>query len=224
MPLALFDLDNTLLGGDSDHAWGAFLVAQGHVDGARYQRENDRFYADYAAGTLDIRAYCDFVFEVLARTDLETLLSWRRDFMATAIEPMLQAAAFERIEWHRQQGHELVVITATNRFVTEPIVARYGIPHLIATEPERDAQGRFTGRLSGEPCFQAGKIVRLEAWAAANHQTLDEAWFYSDSRNDLPLLQRVAHPVAVDPDPVLAAMAAAQGWPVMSFRTPRTSI
>lgn len=218
MALALFDLDNTLLGGDSDHAWGEFLVQRGHVDAELYRTTNDRFYADYRAGTLDIRAYSEFVFAVLARNDLATLLRWREDFLAECIEPLLLPAAFDLLARHRAQGDELAIITATNRFITEPIARRYGVSHLLATEPEQAADGRFTGRLAGVPCFQDGKVVRLQAWLQQHGHSLQDAWFYSDSRNDLPLLEQVDHPVAVDPDEVLAATAAARGWPVISLR------
>lgn len=218
MALALFDLDNTLLGGDSDHAWGEFLVQRGHVDGERYREANDRFYADYSAGTLDIRAYSEFVFDVLARNELSTLLQWREAFLRERIEPMLLPAAFDLLERHRRQGDELAIITATNRFITEPIAERYGVHHLLATEPERTGDGRFTGRLAGVPCFQAGKVVRLQSWLQQQGHSLQDAWFYSDSRNDLPLLELVDHPVAVDPDAVLAATASARGWPVISLR------
>lgn len=218
MPLALFDLDNTLLGGDSDHAWGEFLSRHGHVDAEAYRLANDRFYAQYKAGTLDIREFSEFVFAVLARNDRATLEAWREDFLAECIEPLLLPAAVELLERHRAQGHTLVIITATNRFVTERIAARYGVEHLIATEPEQDADGRYTGRLAGTACFQDGKITRLREWMTGNGESLDGAWFYSDSRNDLPLLEAVDNPVAVDPDPVLEDIARARGWPVVSLR------
>lgn len=218
MTLALFDLDNTLLAGDSDHAWGEFLVQHGHVDSGVYRRSNDQFYADYQAGTLDIRAYSEFVFAVLARTELTTLLRWRTQFMATHIEPLLLPKAFELLAQHRALGHTLVIITATNRFVTELIAQRLGVAHLIATEPEQHEDGHFTGKLKGTPCFQAGKISRLEDWMRTHHEVLEGAWFYSDSRNDLPLLELVAHPVAVDADATLTTLAQARGWPLMTLR------
>lgn len=218
MTLALFDLDNTLLGGDSDHAWGEFLVARGHVDAAQYRTANDRFYADYQAGTLDIRAFCEFVFVVLARNEPATLQAWHDAFMAECIEPMLLPKAFDLLAHHRAQGHTLVIITATNHFVTAPIARRLGVEHLIATTPEQTPDGRFTGRLSGTPCFQAGKNARLQAWMAEQGASLAGAWFYSDSRNDLPLLEAVDHPVVVDADPTLRALAAERGWPSISLR------
>lgn len=218
MTLALFDLDNTLIAGDSDHAWGQFLVDHGVVDAEVYQRANDQFYQDYRAGTLDIVAYSEFVFAVLARHDEATLLAWREAFIDQRIEQMLLPKAFELLQYHREQGHTLVIITATNRFVTEPIAQRLGVQHLIATEPERDSSGRFTGKLAGVPCFQAGKITRLQAWLDQHQENLKDAWFYSDSRNDLPLLEAVTHPVVVDADPILAEMAQARGWPALSLR------
>ncbi len=218
MTLALFDLDNTLLAGDSDHAWGQFLVDRGLVDAAAYQQMNDQFYQDYRAGTLDIVAYSEFVFAVLARNEPVELNAWRDEFMRERVEQMLLPKAFDLLQLHRMQGHTLVIITATNHFVTELIAQRLGVEHLIATEAERDEQGRFTGKLAGTPCFQAGKITRLKAWLDEHQVTLDGAWFYSDSRNDLPLLEAVDNPVVVDADPVLAAIALERGWAAMSLR------
>ncbi len=218
MTLALFDLDNTLIAGDSDHAWGQFLVDRGVVDADAYQRANDQFYQDYRAGTLDIVAYSEFVFAVLARNDEATLLAWREAFIQERIEQMLLPKAFDLLQYHRGQGHTLVIITATNRFVTELIAQRLGVDHLIATEPERDGSGQFTGKLAGVPCFQAGKITRLHAWLDEHQANLEGAWFYSDSRNDLPLLEAVTHPVVVDADPVLAKIAEERGWPALSLR------
>ncbi|MDO9620861.1 MAG: HAD family hydrolase [Moraxellaceae bacterium] len=218
MTLALFDLDNTLIAGDSDHAWGQFLVDRGVVDADAYQRANDQFYQDYRAGTLDIVAYSEFVFAVLARNDEATLLAWREAFIQERIEQTLLPKAFDLLQYHRGQGHTLVIITATNRFVTELIAQRLGVDHLIATEPERDGSGHFTGKLAGVPCFQAGKITRLHAWLDEHQANLEGAWFYSDSRNDLPLLEAVTHPVVVDADPVLAKIAEERGWPALSLR------
>lgn len=218
MTLALFDLDNTLIAGDSDHAWGQFLVDRGVVDADAYQRANDQFYQDYRAGTLDIVAYSEFVFAVLARNDEAKLLAWREAFIQERIEQMLLPKAFDLLQYHRGQGHTLVIITATNRFVTELIAQRLGVDHLIATEPERDGSGHFTGKLAGVPCFQAGKITRLHAWLDEHQANLEGAWFYSDSRNDLPLLEAVTHPVVVDADPVLAKIAEERGWPALSLR------
>lgn len=218
MTLAIFDLDNTLLAGDSDHAWGEFLVKRGFVDAELYAKANDGFYADYRAGALDIRAYCKFVFAVLARTPVATLNQWHFEFMREYIEPMLLPKSFELLARHREQGHRLMIITATNSFVTAPIAERLGVDVLLATDPERDQDGEFTGELAGIPCYQAGKVDRLRAWLATEQASLDGAWFYSDSHNDLPLLKLVDHPVAVDADDVLTEYATSQGWPVISLR------
>lgn len=217
MTLALFDLDNTLLAGDSDHAWGEFLVDEGLVDGDEYRRANDRFYQEYLNGELDIYHYQRFVLAPLTRHDMPELQRWRERFIDTRVRPMLQERARALVEKHRRQGHTLVIITATNRFVTEPIAALLGIEHLIATEPEI-VDGRFTGDVAGVPSFQEGKVTRLQQWLEQHGHNLDGAWFYSDSHNDLPLLQAVSNPVAVDPDPVLEQHAREAGWPVMSLR------
>lgn len=216
MSLAIFDLDNTLLRGDSDYLWGQFLAEIGVVDRATYERENDRFYADYRAGRLDILAFLAFSLGPLARHPRAELDRWHRDFMAVKIEPLIGPAAEALVERHRRAGDTLLIITATNAFVTRPIAARFGIPHLIATEPE-ERNGEFTGRVRGTPSFREGKVSRLETWLTDRVETLDGAWFYSDSHNDLPLLERVTHPVAVDPDATLARHAAERGWPVISL-------
>lgn len=218
MTLALFDLDNTLLAGDSDHAWGEFLAEKGHVNSEAYARANDRFFVDYQAGTLDINAYCQFVFAVLARNTPDTLAQWHTEFMQERIEPMLLPKAQALLEKHRRLGHTLVIITATNQFVAGPIAKRLGVEHLIATQPEQDANGHYSGQVLGIPCFQEGKIIRLEAWLKDHDDNLDGSWFYSDSRNDLPLLERVTYPVAVDADSILANIADERGWQQLSLR------
>ncbi len=219
MPLAIFDLDNTLLGGDSDHAWGAFVVSRGLVDGETYQARNDAFARDYAAGTLDIQAYLAFTLKLLAEHPEEQLMAWHAEFMAEVIDPIVLPRAVELIDRHRQAGDTLMIITATNRFVTAPIAARLGIDLLLATECER-IDGRYSGRSTDVPCFQEGKVTRLRRWLEENDASLEGAWFYSDSHNDLPLLRMVDNPVAVDPDEKLLAHAKASGWPVMSLRDP----
>ena len=219
MSLALFDLDNTLIAGDSDYLWGRHLVATGLVDAVHYERENARFYADYRAGTLDIQAFLRFALEPLARIGMEQLLALREDFMRQHIEPILLARARQLVERHRRAGDTLVVITATNSFVTGPIAAALGVPHLIATEPEmRD--GRYTGEVAGTPAFREGKVTRLMEWLAASGEDLAGSSFYSDSHNDLPLLLAVESPVAVDPDPQLRAEAEHRRWPIVSLREP----
>jgi HAD superfamily hydrolase (TIGR01490 family) len=215
--LALFDLDNTLIAGDSDYLWGCFLVEQGIVDGAHYERENRRFYDQYRVGELDIHEFLDFQLRPLAEHGLETLQQWRQQYIDEKISPILLPRAHELVERHRQQGDTLVVITATNRFITTPIVEMYEIPHLLATEPELQ-DNQYTGRVAGTPCFQDGKVERLDDWLADSQQSLNDSWFYSDSHNDLPLLNRVTHPVAVDPDEILEQHAREHDWPVISLR------
>jgi HAD superfamily hydrolase (TIGR01490 family) len=217
MPLALFDLDNTLIAGDSDYLWGRFLVERGLVDGERYERANEQFYADYRAGCLDIHAFLRFALAPLAAHPLEQLLRLREVFVRERIEPILLPAARDLIQRHRSAGDTLVVITATNAFVTAPIAAAYGVPHLIATEPERRG-GRYTGAVAGVPAFQDGKVERLAAWLQEHGGSLEGSSFYSDSHNDLPLLLAVERAVAVDPDPLLLAEAERRGWPVISLR------
>jgi HAD superfamily hydrolase (TIGR01490 family) len=218
MKLAIFDLDNTLIGGDSDYEWGQFMVRKGVVDGDHYARQNDAFYEDYKSGTLDILAYQRFALAPLVGQSVETLTAWHHEFMETSILPIDLPKARALIESHRLQGHRLLVITATNRFITEPIVHWLGIHELIATEPERDDFGHILGDVVGIPSFQKGKIQRLDNWLSQQETTVSEMWFYSDSLNDLPLLQRVNHPVAVDADDVLRAHAEHVGWPIISLR------
>lgn len=217
MSLAIFDLDNTLLGGDSDYLWGQFLVEQGLVDGEHYERENQRFYDDYEAGTLDIYQYQAFMLQPLTLHPLAEMLAWRERFMEEKIQPILLPKADELLNQRRAAGDILLIITATNRFITAPIAERFGVPHLLATEPEV-INGRYTGRTVGIPCFQQGKVERLNAWLTETGSDLTESWFYSDSHNDLPLLNRVTHPVAVDPDATLARHAQERGWPIISLR------
>ncbi len=217
MGLALFDLDNTLIAGDSDYLWGCFLVEQGIVDGAHYERENRRFYDQYRVGELDIYEFLDFQLRPLAEHGLASLQQWRKQYVEEKISPILLPKAHELIDRHRQQGDTLVVITATNRFITAPIVELYEIPHLLATEPELQDE-QYTGKVAGTPCFQDGKVERLGDWLADNQQSLDNSWFYSDSHNDLPLLNKVTHPVAVDPDEILEQHARDHDWPVISLR------
>ncbi len=216
MSLAIFDLDNTLLGGDSDYLWGRFLVEQGLVD-SEYQQENQRFYGDYEAGTLDIYAYQAFMLQPLTGRPLHELHAWRERFMADKIEPIMLPKADQLLNQRRNAGDVLVIVTATNRFITEPIAERLRIPHLLATEPEM-IDGRYTGRTVGLACFQQGKVARLEAWLAETGHDLAGSGFYSDSHNDLPLLNRVTYPVAVDPDPKLTRHARECGWPIISLR------
>jgi len=218
MSLAIFDLDNTLLGGDSDYLWGVFLSEQGIVDRDYYERENERFYLEYREGRLDIHEFLRFSLRPLRDNDPARLEALRARFIEERIKPIILPAARALLERHRRRGDTLMIITATNAFVTAPIAEQLGVEHLIATEPER-VDGRYTGEVAGEPSFQHGKVRRLEQWLRERARDLAGSSFYSDSHNDIPLLERVAHPVAVDPDQSLAAHATAHGWPIISLRS-----
>ena len=215
--LAIFDLDNTLLAGDSDHQWGEYLCSRGLVDADAYRAKNDQFYADYVAGQLDVIAYQNFCQEVLGQTDKAVLDEWHAGFMRDCIEPMILPKGEALIAKHRAAGDLVMIITATNRFITGPIAQRLGVEHLIATECGMQ-DGQYTGQLVDVPSFQAGKITRLNTWLAEHQATLDGSYFYSDSYNDLPLLEQVTHAVAVDPDDTLREIAQQRGWKVLSLR------
>ena len=217
MALAIFDLDNTLLGGDSDHAWGEFLCQHNYVDAEEYDRLNNLFYQQYEAGVMDINEFLAFALAPLAANSRETLNRWHQQYMEERIEPMMLTKAAALLEKHRQQGDFLLIITATNRFVTQPIADRLGVDAMLATEPE-EIDGRYTGAVAGTPCYQAGKVTRLKEWLAGNQHDLDGSYFYSDSHNDLPLLQLVAHPHAVNPDARLREHAEQHNWPVLDLR------
>lgn len=217
MTLAIFDLDNTLIAGDSDHLWGDFLVENGLVDGEHYKATNDQFYTDYCQGRLDIMAYLRFALAALADHDDAELARWHDQFMAEKIAPILLPKAFDLLDKHRTQGHFLLIVTATNDFVTAPIARRLGVDHLIATRAQR-RNGRYTGDVAGTPCYREGKVVRLHEWLKDSGHTLDGSYFYSDSHNDLPMLEIVTHAVAVDADPVLSDQASQRGWPQISLR------
>jgi len=216
MSLVIFDLDNTLIGGDSDYLWSQFLTEEGLV-GPEHQRENQRFYDEYVAGSLDIDEFLAFQLAPLANHDMQTLLSWRERFLNEKITPIMLPSAEKLIEKHRNSGETLLIITATNSFVTAPIAERLGIPHLIATEPEI-SNGQYTGKVAGAPSFREGKVERLNLWLKKTGGNLNDSWFYSDSHNDLPLLKLVTHPTAVDPDEVLKKHANDKGWQVISLR------
>ena len=217
MALAIFDLDNTLLSGDSDHAWGEFACEIGIVDPVEFGRRNDNFYRDYLAGALDIDAYLRHALAPLANQDRATADQWHRQFMAAKIEPMLLPAAADLLDHHRRCGDHLLIVTATNRFITEPIATRLGVADLLACDVEI-VDGRYTGNPAGLPSYGAGKVTRLQQWLAETGGNLAGSWFYSDSHHDLPLLRAVERPIAVDPDDKLRAAASAAGWAIISLR------
>ncbi len=220
MRLVLFDLDNTLLAGDSDFEWAQFLIEQGVLDREVYEARNLAFYEQYKAGTLDIHEFLDFQLKPLSRHPRSQLDAWHDEFMRTRILPIITARARTLVCEAMQNADLAAIITATNSFVTAPIARELGVPHLIATEAEQRG-GEFTGKVAGIPCFREGKISRLDGFLqqqGSSWEAVLESRFYSDSLNDLPLLQRVSHPVAVDPDPTLEAHARSHGWPVISLR------
>ncbi len=217
MTLAIFDLDNTLLAGDSDYLWGRFAVERGLVDAETYDTENRRFYEDYQRGQLDVRAYLRFALEPLTRRPAEELHALREEFVNEIIQPIVLKAGLELVRDHARRGHVTMIITATNRFITGPIAELFQVEHLLATTPEfRD--GRYTGEVIDEPTFREGKVKALDAWLAGQPGQPLQSWFYSDSHNDVPLLEKVTNPVAVDPDAQLRELARARGWPTISLR------
>ena len=217
LALAIFDLDNTLLAGDSDHMWGEYLVEQGLVDAEHYRQENDRFYRNYQEGTLDIHEYLRFALKPLRDHDLETLHRLREQFLQEKIESIILPAGQELIEKHRADGDTLLIITATNAFITAPIAEQLGIDHLLATDPEM-LDGRYTGQVEGIPTYREGKLRRLNQWLWEYGANLKGSTFYSDSHNDIPLLETVENPVAVDPDDHLRDYASRHGWSIISLR------
>ncbi|MGB0205979.1 MAG: HAD family hydrolase [Neptuniibacter sp.] len=217
MSLAIFDLDNTLLNGDSDHAWGEFLCEKGIVDADEYSRANDYFYEQYKNGGLDIFEFLSFALKPLAEIEPEELNRLHQQFMQEKIEPIILPKAEELLAKHKEQGDFLLIITATNHFVTGPIAKRLGVDEIIATDPEQ-IDGRYTGKVAGTPCFQDGKVTRLNNWLEKQGHSLEESYFYSDSHNDLPLLERVTYPVAVNPDDILEEHANNSLWPVLDLR------
>lgn len=219
MDLVLFDLDNTLISGDSDFEWAQFLINKGVLERELYEARNLEFYEQYKAGTLDIDVFLDFQLQPLARYPRHLLDAWHQEFMARHILPIVSHKARALVREHLDSGALCAVVTATNSFVTSSTVRAFGIAHLIATIPAQE-DGQFTGRPRGIPSFREGKILRVEAWLEAMGlwwSSFERSWFYSDSQNDLPLLSRVSNPVAVDPDPTLRAHAEAAGWPLISL-------
>ena len=217
MALALFDLDNTLLADDSDFLWGCFLVDKGLVDKTAYDLANQRFYDEYKQGTLDIFEFLAFSLKPLTRFTMEELASLHEEFMDKHIRSVMTEKGIAQIRQHHDIGDVTVIITATNRFVTAPIADAFGVDDLIATDPEI-VDGRYTGKVEGTPCFQKGKITRLQQWLENTHHDLVGSTFYSDSHNDIPLLEIVETPIAVDPDDELRSLAERNNWPIRSFR------
>lgn len=219
MSLAIFDLDETLIAGDSDYAWFQFIIEQGLVDPDKYNEQNYRFYRQYKEGNLDIYAYLELVCTILAQFGEDELYSLRDRFVEIKITPLWLPKAFQLINYHRQLQHQLLVITSTVEFIAAPIVQRLGIPHLIAPVPEK-IDRRFTGKIVGTASFQQGKVIRLKQWLKDRRLTLADSYFYSDSHNDMPLLEVVDHPVVVDPDAKLQLVAEQKGWNTISLRGP----
>ena len=214
MKLTLFDLDNTLLNGDSDHAWGQYLAEEDIVDRNIYARENERFFQAYRAGKLDIFEYLNFCLKPLATHSIEELNIWHAEFMQKKILPMITQEARNLVEEHRKEGDMLAIITSTNSFVTGPIAAEFGIEHLIATEPEIK-NGRYTGKIVGKPCYGIGKLENLRVWLINQRKHFLHTRFYTDSYTDLPLMEWVDEPIAVNPDEKLKTHAEENGWPIL---------
>lgn len=217
MALAIFDLDNTLIGGDSDYLWGKFLIKQGLVDAENFEKQNEQFYEDYKAGSLDIMAYQRFSLAPIANRPMEELSEWHQQFMQDFIQPIYLEKAQTLVNNHRDKGDTLLVITATNSFVTRPIAKLYGIENLLGTDPEVK-DGMFTGEVDGIPTFQHGKVERLNMWLKETGENLENSHFYSDSHNDIPLLEEVSFPIVVDADEQLLAHAQKKDWPTISLR------
>ena len=217
MTLAIFDLDNTLLNGDSDYLWGQFLAQQGQVDGAFYEKENQRFYDEYVAGTLDIYEFLEFSLAPLSKLKMSELKKLHSQFMDERIRPIITTKSRALIQKHIEQEDTLLIITATNLFITAPIAEELNIPNILATEPEL-INNHYTGKVSGTPCFREGKVDRLKIWLKETGMNLADSYFYSDSHNDLPLLEMVTKPIAVDPDETLRSHAEMRGWEIISLK------
>lgn len=215
--LAIFDLDNTLLNGDSDYLWGQFLAQQGHVDAKFYEKENQRFYDEYVAGTLDIYEFLEFSLAPLSQITMSELTQLHSQFMNECIRPIITDKSRALIQHHIANEDTLLIITATNLFITAPIAEELGIANILATEPEI-INKQYTGKVFGTPCFREGKVERLKIWLKKTGGNLADSYFYSDSHNDLPLLEMVTKPIAVDPDDTLRTHAEMKGWEIMSLR------
>lgn len=217
MALAIFDLDHTLIDGDSDHAWGQFLVENQLVDVAEYKQKNDWFFEQYQAGQLDVHEYLTFALKPLTQFPLDELMQLRERFLNECIRPIIHQKSWDLIAKHQAQGDTLLIITATNGFITYPIAQLLGIEHIIAPHPEF-IDGAYTGKIVGVPSFHQGKVIRLQDWLKEHNKSLEGSWFYSDSHNDLPLLEVVDYPIAVDPCSKLESIATARQWPIISLK------
>jgi len=217
MALVFFDLDETLIAGDSDYEWGNYLVSIGKVDGDVYESENARFYHDYRVGNLDVYEFLDFALQPLAKYSYEELCAWREDYIQHCIKPIIKSQALELVEQHRKADDYLAIVTATNQFITEPIKELFDIETLIATEPAMEG-GRFTGTVAGTPCFGPGKVTRVKEWLASTNHSLVGSYCYSDSQNDIPLLELVDNPITVDADEKLSAYAMQKGWEQLQLK------
>lgn len=217
MALALFDLDETLIAGDSDYEWGQYLVSLGKVEKEYYAKENERFYQEYLNGTLDVFEFLRFALNPLTQHPYKELCEWREDYIEQRIKPIIKPKAVELIEKHRNAGDHLVIVTATNYFITEPTQEIFGMHDLIATQPAMK-NGEFTGEVEGTPSFGPGKVTRLKEWLENSSHSLEGSYFYSDSRNDIPLLELVTHPVAVDADEKLSAHADKNNWQQLNLK------
>ncbi len=217
MALTIFDLDDTLLGGDSDNAWGEFVADRGVVDAEEHRRRNAQFFADYKRGDLDIMAYLRFACEPLTRLEPDDLLQLRDEFVQQRVLPMVLPKARSLVELHVDRGDFPIIVTATIAFITRPIAEHFGVDTLIAPEPEQ-VDGRFTGEIVGVPSFREGKVTRIREWLKQSGHSLEGSYCYSDSHNDVPMLELVSYPHAVDPDPRLKSIAEARQWPVISLR------
>jgi HAD superfamily hydrolase (TIGR01490 family) len=218
MALAIFDLDHTLLNGDSDYLWGEYMVANQIVDKAEFQIENKAFLRDYQRGQLDNDKYLHFALKPLTQHPVENLYNWRRDYVENWIKPIIALGTEELLTQHRNRGDTLVIISATNLFITEPIAKLLNIPHILSTEPEI-IDNRYTGNYLGTPTYKEGKVVALNTWLKDSQYSLDDSYFYSDSINDLPLLEQVATPVAVNPDDDLRNIAEDRKWTILDLRS-----
>lgn len=220
MNLALFDLDHTLIPMDSDHSWGQFTVALGWRDVQSFGRANDQYYEDYKSGTLDIFDYVRFTTAAIREQGMEKSIAAQADYMSAVVQKNIKSSALELVQRHQASGDEVIIVTATNDFVTRPIADAFGVEHLIAIDLVRDATGLPTGEIAGTPSFREGKVVRVEQWLAERGLTwgdVAQSTFYSDSINDLPLLEKVSHPVATNPDARLTVIAQARGWPILNL-------